>query len=203
MELPKNQGHMAFKQSIHHKGSYIWFNHSVNSQDIMQKPLTANWHEALLQMQRMDPSCKHISKRLSNGKAAQHEADLSTHIKGLLYKHIMDANQKFLALIIPKVWEYTVSVEIHDKLRHQGVTRTYCLRKHQYHWKGMNKDIWKYIANYMLCWWEKAKVQSYPLHMTEIPEKPLDKFAIDLVMECEMSTSGNKHIPTIIDHLTG
>ena len=30
-----------------------------------------------------------------------------------------------------------------------------------------------------------------------------DKIFIDLVMECEISTSGNKHTLTIIDHLTG
>ena len=39
--------------------------------------------------------------------------------------------------------------------------------------------------------------------MTEIPERPFDKIAINLVTECETSTSGNKHILTIIDHLTG
>ena len=39
--------------------------------------------------------------------------------------------------------------------------------------------------------------------MTEIPDRPFNKIAIDLVTECETSTSGNKHILTIIDHLTG
>ena len=39
--------------------------------------------------------------------------------------------------------------------------------------------------------------------MMEIPEQPFNKIAIDLVTECETSTSGNKHILTIIDHLTG
>ena len=39
--------------------------------------------------------------------------------------------------------------------------------------------------------------------MTDIPDRPFDKIAIDLVTECETSTSGNKHILTIIDHLTG
>ena len=38
--------------------------------------------------------------------------------------------------------------------------------------------------------------------MTEIPDRPFDKIAIDLVKECETYTSGNKHILTIIDHLT-
>ena len=67
----------------------------------------------------------------------------------------------------------------------------------------MNKDIRKYIANCILCQREKAKVQHYPLQMTEIPDRLFNKIAIDLVTECETSTSGNKHILTIIDHLTG
>ena len=37
----------------------------------------------------------------------------------------------------------------------------------------------------------------------EIPDRPFSKIAIDLVTECETSTSGSKHILTIIDHLTG
>ena len=39
--------------------------------------------------------------------------------------------------------------------------------------------------------------------MTEIPDRPFDKIAIDLVTDCKTSTSGNKHILTIINHLTG
>ena len=74
----------------------------------------------------------------------------------------------------------------------------------------MNKDIWKYIANCTLCHREKDKFQSYPLQMTEIPttddrntRQTFHKISIDLVTGCETSTSGNRHILTIIDHLTG
>ena len=67
----------------------------------------------------------------------------------------------------------------------------------------MNKDIWKYIANCALCCRDKAKIQNYPVQMTEIPNRLFDKIAIDLITECETSRSGNKHILTIIDHLTG
>ena len=114
----------------------------------------------------------------------------------------MDAGKKFLTLVIPKSWKCTILVEAHDKLGHQGNSHTYCLIKCQYYWKGMNKDIWKYIANCVLCIQEKAKVQHYPLQMTEIPDRPFNKMAIDLVTDCKTSTSGNKHILTIIDHLT-
>ena len=116
--------------------------------DPTPKSLMADRLEAFLQMQKTDPFCKQISKCLSNGKAPKHEMDLFTHVRGLLCKHIMDSGQKFLALVIPKSWKYTVLVEAHDK----------------------NKDIRKYI---------------------------------DLVTECETSTSGNQLILTIIDHFTG
>ena len=39
--------------------------------------------------------------------------------------------------------------------------------------------------------------------MTEIPECPFNKIAMDLVTDCKSSSSGNKHILTIIDHLIG
>ena len=102
----------------------------------------------------------------------------------------------------PKSWKCTVLVEAHDKLGHQGNSCTYCLVKRQYYWKGMNKDIRKYIANCTLCDREKAKIQHYPLQMMEIPDRPFDKIAVDLITECDTSTSDNKHILTIIDHLT-
>ena len=92
-----------------------------------------------------------ISRRLLNGKAPHHEFDTLSHVKGLLYKHITDAGKKFLTLVIPKSWKYTVLVEAHDKLGHQGNSCTYYLIKCQYYWKGMNKDIQKYIANSVLC----------------------------------------------------
>ena len=78
---------------------------------------------------------------MSNGKAPKHETELFSHVRGLLYKHFTDSGQKFLALVIPKSWKYTVLVEAHDKLGYQENNGTYCLIKHQYYWKGTNKDI--------------------------------------------------------------
>ena len=133
---PNNTLHWIFpqhKQVLHLKSHQYQMQH-LNS-------LTEDRLEVLLQMQKINPFCKWISKHLSNGKALLHETDLFTHVKVLLYKHITDSGQKFFALVIPKSSKYTVLVEAHDKLGHQGNTHTYCLIKHQYYWKGMNKDI--------------------------------------------------------------
>ena len=67
----------------------------------------------------------------------------------------------------------------------------------------MKKDIGKYITNCTLCWREKANIQAYALQMTEIPDRPFDKIAMDLVTDHKRYTSGNKNILTIIDHLIG
>ena len=68
-------------------------------------------------------------------QSTKHKADLFTHVKGLLHKHVMDTNQTFMALIIPKAWKYTLLVEAHDKLGHQGVIHTYSHIKGQIYWK--------------------------------------------------------------------
>ena len=93
------------------------------------KPLTVDCLDALLQMQKTDLFCKCISKRLLTGKAPHYEFDTFTHVKGLLYKHVTDTGKKIHTLVIPKSWKYTVLVEVHDKLGHQGNSCTYCLIK--------------------------------------------------------------------------
>ena len=96
-----------------------------------------------------------------------------------------------------------VLVEAHDKLGHLGINRTYHLVKHQYYWKGMSKAIHKYINNCSLCKREKAGTQVYSLQMTDTPDRPFDKIAIDLVSDLNVCTSGNQHILAIIDHVMG
>ena len=92
--------------------------------DATPKPLTEHRLHALLQMQKTDPFCKCISKFPSNGKAPKHEADLFLHIKGLLYKHVTDWNQKFLVLVIPKLgskqclWKHMTDMVTKELLAH-------------------------------------------------------------------------------------
>ena len=101
----------------------------TNDKENASPHLTKYWKDTLRLMQKMDPFCKWISKRLLGGKAPLHEIDTFTHITGLIYKHVMDSNQRFLALVIPNSWHFTVLVEAHDKLGHQEFNRTYDLVK--------------------------------------------------------------------------
>ena len=105
------------------------------------------------EMQSMDPFCKHIMKRLLNKTAPKHELDTFFIHNGLLYRYASDHSKDFCALVIPKAWRYTILVETHDKMGHQG---TYSLIKRQYYWKGMPKDVKDYIQRCPACRQEKA-----------------------------------------------
>ena len=94
--------------------------HFLSRQQSYTKIHNRGSRDTLLQMQQTDPFCKCISKWLLNGKAPHHESDTFKHVRGLLYKHVSDAGKQFLALVIPKSWKFTILVEAHDKLGHQG-----------------------------------------------------------------------------------
>ena len=68
---------------------------STNDMANVPSPLTEDRKVTLRLMQRTDPFCKCIFIRLLSGKAPLHEVDTFTHPKGLIYKHIMDANKRF------------------------------------------------------------------------------------------------------------
>ena len=75
-------------------------------------PLMEDCKDTLQLIQKTASFCKCISKWLFNGKAPSYEADTFTHIKGLLYKHVKDSNQKFLALVtpIPSISQYLLKL---------------------------------------------------------------------------------------------
>ena len=125
---------------------------------------------SIKEMQSTDPFCKYIMKRLLNKTALKHESNTFFIHNGLLYRYASDHSKDFCALVIPKAWRYTILVETHDKMGHQGNNRTYSVIKRQYYWKGMAKDVKDYIQQCPACQQEKAQVQSYPLQMMEIPD---------------------------------
>ena len=97
------------------------------------------------EMQSTDPFCKRIMKRLLNKTASKHEMKTFFIHNGLLYRYASDHSKDFCTLVIPKAWRYTILVETHDKMGHQGNNQTYFLIKQQYYCKGMAKDVKDYI----------------------------------------------------------
>ena len=67
---------------------------------------------------------------------AKHPCLKLTHLHTLMVSftsRLWTQIKKILALVIPKSWHFTILVEAHDELGHQGVNRTYHLIKWQYY----------------------------------------------------------------------
>ena len=75
---------------------------------------------SIKEMQSTDPFCKHIVKRLLNKTVPEHELKTFFIHNGLLYRYASDHSKDFCTLVIPKAWRYTILVETHDKMGHQG-----------------------------------------------------------------------------------
>ena len=84
---------------------------------------------SIREMQSTDPFCRHIMKRLLNKTAPEHELKTFFIHNGLLYRYASDHSKDFCTLVIPKAWKYTILVETHDKMGHQGNNHTYSLIK--------------------------------------------------------------------------
>ena len=84
---------------------------------------------SIQEMQSTDPFCSHIMKRLLNKTAPEHELKTFFIHNGLLYRYASDHSKDFCTLVIPKAWKYTILVETHDKMGHQGNNCTYSLIK--------------------------------------------------------------------------
>ena len=83
---------------------------------------------SIKEMQSTDTFCKHIMKRLLNKTTPEHELKTFIH-NGLLYRYASDHSKDFCTLVISKAWRYTILVETHDKMGHQGNNQTYSLIK--------------------------------------------------------------------------
>ena len=84
---------------------------------------------SIKEMQSTNPFCKCIVKRLLNKTAPEHELKTFFIHNGLLYRYASDHSKDFCTLVIPKAWRYTILVETHDQMGHQGNNRTYSLIK--------------------------------------------------------------------------
>ena len=100
-----------------------------------QPPLETNLNKdnpkdtSIKEIELTDIFCKCIMKRLLNKTAPKHELNTFYIHNGLLYRYASDHSKDFYALVIPKAWRYTILVETHVRMGHQGNNRMYSLIK--------------------------------------------------------------------------
>jgi hypothetical protein len=87
---------------------------------------------------------------------------------------------------------------------HPGTTKMYLDLKTRYWWRGMKKEIAKYVARCDTCQQTKAGHQKPAglLQPVPVPKRKWEKIGMDFVIGLPRTQKGNDSIWVIIDHLT-
>ena len=87
---------------------------------------------------------------------------------------------------------------------HPGGTKMYKDLKHNYWWKGMNRDIAQFVAQCLVCQQVKAEHQrpARSLQPLSIPEWKWEHITMDFVTGLPRTLGGNNAILVIVDRLT-
>lgn len=92
-----------------------------------------------------------------------------------------------------------------DKLigGHCGQKKLYAKLRNHYYWKGMTKDVAKFVADCNNCQINKPKpYNKEPLVLTPTPQKPFDIIILDTIGSLTKSNNGNQYAVTIMCDLT-
>ena len=155
------------------------------------------------ELQDQDRHCIRVKSLLQNPAGKLPDKDRYFIKNDLLCYKTFDMGKEHTAVVVPSVLIPTILKEMHDKLGHFGVQKTYSFIKKYYFWPKMMRHIQSHVSSCSLCIRENSQREKYKLQTTEIPDQPFAKVGIDLIVDLDVSHSGNKNILVVVDHLTG
>lgn len=108
----------------------------------------------------------------------------------------------------PRVYSADEKLQIlkenHDLTEHIGENKTLERIKQNFHWIGLDKDVSNYIKNCKICQMNKL-TRIRPREeaiVTDTPEQPNDKIALDIIGPLNLTAKGNQYILSLQDTLT-
>ena len=135
--------------------------------------------EDMLTLQRDNKYCQQVLKLM------EHEGEIHDQFQvksGLLYKVVRnDGTPVSLALVIPPKLGLTAIVSVHLELLHPGENKMVEALRRRVYWRGMNRQIKRYVAGCSVCQLKNLKADSYPFKHSD-PEKsgPWVRLAVDI-----------------------
>ena len=122
----------------------------------------------------------------------------------MLKRHLQVNGQIFYPIILPCMLIGHVLELAHNKLGHNGISRTYAMLKHLYYWKGMKASIIKHVKCHDIC--QKCNLQIVPFAKFHFDTAtfPMEFISMDLIGELyPPSKAGHKYALTVTCMLTG
>ena len=159
-------------------------------------------NKTLSELQQKDIFCNNILKQIGKGNIK--EGHLYVTKDNVLKRYVVDGNNTYETVIIPKVVTAQILQIAHDRLGHNGTHKTYTLLKRLYYSKGLKPSVAKHIK---LCYHfqrrNKQVVKYDTLHF-DVATFPMQFISMDLIGEFHPPTANkNRYALTVICMLTG
>ena len=100
-------------------------------------------NKTLSKLQQKDMLCNNILKQIEKGNIK--EGQLYGLKDNVLKGYVVDGNDIYETVVIPRVITTQILQMAHDNLGHNGTHRTYTLLKRLYYWKGLKPSVAKHI----------------------------------------------------------
>ena len=107
-------------------------NNNVNN-NLLKLPMH---NDKLFRMQQKDKFCANILAQIEKGNLI--EGQLYKIKDKLLKRYVVDGNNTYETIVLPRALTAQILKMAHDDLGHNGTHRTYTLLKRLYYWKGLN-----------------------------------------------------------------
>ena len=103
----------------------------------------------LHKLQQEDAFCKNILSQIEKGNIV--EGQLYLIKDKILKRYIIDRDNTYETIVVPKALTAEILRMAHDELGHNGTHRTYTLLKRLYYWKGLKPSVEKHIKMCYQC----------------------------------------------------
>ena len=171
-----------------------------NSNDILWE-LPIN-NKTLSELQQKDMFCNNILKQIEKGNIK--EGQLYVIKDNVLKRYVVDGNNTYETVIIPRVVTAQILQMAHDNLGHNGTHRTYTLLKRLYYWKGLKPSVAKHIKMCYHCQRRNKQVVKYATLHFDVATFPMQFISMDLIGEFHPPTTNkNRYALTVICMLMG
>ena len=113
---------------------------------VVRLPLS---EDMLSNLQSQDTFCSHILTQIEKGNIKEGQTYLVQN--KILKRYVIDGNNTYETVILPRALTAQVLKMAHDDLGHNGTHRMYMLLKWLYYWKGLKPSVVKHVQRCYHC----------------------------------------------------
>ena len=159
-------------------------------------------NDLLFKLQQKDTFCNNILTQIEKGHII--EGQMYMVKDELLKRYVIDGNNTYETMVIPRALTAQVLRMAHDHLGHNGTHRTYTLLKKLYYWKGLKPSVEKHIKMCYQCQRRNRQVVKYATLHFNVATFPMQFISMDLIGEFHPPTIRiNKYALTVMCVLMG